>query len=225
MKITWRAVVNVDAFFSSCAPALDAAFSGAALSKSKKPVFQRVKETQDAGILLGKWTDFGFGTDKKVVLGSIAAVPVINAKGKWGVVFYDLDPRISRELPDAPPVMVIVAHFCDASGRSILDVALTYLQFRKLENDRNPYGTIDHSYLPLICAAREHESLMSKRAQGGGEIAWDTNKQSKDWGPGLYDYVGSSVLVMQSLVRIPTDVLPRISKVELNVEGLDTAEL
>ncbi len=131
VQISWRATVDVDAFFSTCAKLLDAAFSGAALSRSKKPVSFPVRDGKDYGILLAKCVSFDCGSSENVGCNSVAAVPVSPGKN-WEIMFYHLDKRILSEMPRALPLMMVVAHFRDTSGRSVENVALTSLQFREL---------------------------------------------------------------------------------------------
>ena len=45
VEFAWRASVDVDAFFKTCAPALDAAFSGVALAKTLRPAFVAADRT------------------------------------------------------------------------------------------------------------------------------------------------------------------------------------
>lgn len=135
VKMTWSVSVDVDSFFKNCAPVLNAAFSGVALSKSKKPLLTPLKYTENSGFLLRNADTFDCGTDEVVPFDSIIAVAVEKQKNRWGIAFYRIDKRIISQVPrDCPEIkpteMFVVAHFRDADGRPLVEVALDCLQFR-----------------------------------------------------------------------------------------------
>ena len=246
IEITWIASVDVDAFFKNCAPALDAAFSGAALSKSKKPVVTPIKYTKDSGILLRGVENFeaiDYGADKSaaelqshsisllVQPHDMVAIPVESRKDKWGIVFYHIDKRILHELPGPLPAMFVIAHFRDADGNPLLEAALDCLEFRDytIGKDGGMGGAVYNfafSCMPLIgeygndFGARGTLEYMMNSKRDRAE----TKQLSEETASSLWDgkkYTGSSKMRMQSVVRIPTVNLSKISKIDLSVESVD----
>jgi|GEM_PF-4510043 len=233
LSISWRASVDVDAFFKTCAPALDAALSSAATAKSKKPVKTPLKYSDDSGFLLATCVldDVGEDLDREIRV----AVPILQQKSSWGVVYYQIDKRILSKVSDPrPEEMVIVGQFCNSAGDKLLSVALAILELRKLEYGRRVvlewhcFGdTIPYSVAPLLRPADTSgswlASIMDRLPPSQRyEVANTTLPQWSEYQDSPYDrvYFGSSILNAKSEVSIPNSLLSKISSVVLRVESL-----
>ena len=245
VTITWRASVDIDSFFKNCAPALDAALSSAATSKSRKPMSVSVKDTKNSGVMLATCyvDEVGVtGPDGYVTFhdlkNTLAAVPVIKKNRSWDVAFYRIDQRILGQIPYHQPRMIIISHFKDAAGDKLLDTVLTCLEFRALELNTLTSSRVAHSVVPLLgpCGVNEgnHGKLarlmqeleserhmlvaVSTKQTGFGESQWGWTTSQRFGSVEPKEYFGYSILNLQSVVRIPTALLSRISKVDLSVE-------
>ena len=180
VEITWRASVDLDAFFTKCTPALDAAFSGAATAKSKKLSFTAVKGTKESGMGYRILTGSDVGFQESVSFDQLAAVPVTREKSKWGIQFYQCDKRILSEVRERlrssgpgdvpmtwsasdgiPPIMLVECCFRGADGRSLSEVRMISLRFVSIEGENyysQAHGTIttpvpwsiEFGFLPLL---------------------------------------------------------------------------
>lgn len=237
IEFDWVASVNVDAFFENCAPALDAAFSGAALAKTQKPTFVAVKESKELGIAYRVMTGSEIFFQKEVEYNSMAAIPIARQKNKWEIKFYQIDRRVLEQLPEPEKEMVVVAHFRNSAGSTLLEVLLTSLQFRYLQGENyfsEAQGTIvrpipwkiDFSFMPLIQSDFQRITAWSShgRIAARDTVVTSSKVERSFWTLNQRDFVGSSILEHRSSISVPTDLLSKISKVDLSVESVDKAD-
>lgn len=239
IEITWRASVNVDSFFKDCAPLLDSAFSGAAAAKAKKLVFSRNKQSKDSGItfggVYGNDIDFGKGFDIRDggTLG-LVAVPIANQTTKWGISVNRIDRRILEQLPRRLPPIFVVCRFRDASGDVLGEFLLTSLEFCTLCGQYNYVGNdfpchFWSSYVPLLQSDFDG-AVSSMNSSDYSDFALPKLRALKTEWLSNNNVInsrtapGSSILNHRSRVRVPTQSLSRISKVELTVETKESAE-
>lgn len=231
IEFVWRASVNLDAFFKNCAPALDAAFSGAALAKTRKPAFVPVKESKDRGIACQMPSGSKIKFPEEVEYRSMAAIPLVRQKNKWGIVFYHLEQFVLEQLPKPGKEMTVVARFLDRAGSLLLEVFLTHLHFMRLQvEDCSSPGAgshvtlapraIDFSFIPLLESA--FRPVLSWSSPGR-LAARDTVVASRKIGRSFWplhqgDFRGSSIVDHRSRISFPTGLLSQIGKVDLIVE-------
>jgi hypothetical protein len=233
VEFTWRASVDVDTFFKTCAPALDAGFAGVALAKTQRPASVPVKESEASGVqyqmLCGNDIKFG----EPVEFHSMAAIPVERKKHKWVIAFYRIDRHVLAQLPRPQQKMVVVARFRDSAGSPLLQAILIAIRFRSLEGETcstrekgigriaSPWE-IPFSYLPLL---QPGFMPVSPRPSDEEGVACDTVVVPKEverpfWSWRRKEFLGASVLDHRSRISLPTSLLPKISKVDLAVEQL-----
>jgi hypothetical protein len=231
IEFAWRAEVDVDAFFKNCAPVLDAAFSGAALAKTRIPAFVPVKHSKESGITYQVLSGNDIKFQERVEFRSMAAIPLLWKKNKWVIVLYRVDRRILERLPKPDKGMIVVARFCDSAGSSLLDVLLTPLRFRRLQGENyfsQVQGSIvvpvpweiDFSFIPLL---QSDFRPITSWSSHGRLAARDTVVASRKversfWPLNQRDFVGSSIVDHRSRISVPTGLLSKISKVDLIVE-------
>ena len=231
LEFTWRASVDVDAFFNNCAPALDAAFSGIALAKSQKPAFVPVKDSKESGIAYQVLSGSDIKFQEEVEFRSLAAIPLIRQKNKWVIVFYRVDRRILEKLPKPARQMLVVARFRDSAGSPLLEVLLTSLRFQCLRGENYPSQAqgrivtpapweIGFSFIPLLQSAFYP---ITSRTSNGRLAARDTvvaprKVERSFWPFNQREFDGASILDHRSRISVPTGLLSRISEVDLIVE-------
>jgi hypothetical protein len=238
LNFAWAASVDVDAFFTDCVPALDAAFSGVALAKAQGFIW--VKETKEYGIVFQspEWNaEFDLA----------AAIPVAKEKRKWKLRIYQIDRRIlelaEKGYDPLENLFVVVAHFRDSAGMPLLEVALTDLKYNFFPRDKSRFiqnyknGSDAVWPMPMIkydfenCVRRERNQADSFRANfstddGGPKSRWiewieriegprPPATPVEDW---WVKYYGATLRKFESGVRVPTKILKEIVSVDLTVE-------
>lgn len=244
VEITWRASVDLDAFFTKCTPALDVAFSGAATATSKKPIFVPVKSANESGTGYRpisvynrpstSASDFNLPKEGRFDFSSIAAVPVAREKSKWGIRFYQCDERTLQEVRrqmrsswnTVSPAMSVVCTLCDMNGGQLLQVRMTSLKFREFDilhwssHAAGPdtcYGErIAFSFMPLLESTAEQFAGLDQQEEIALKTEDISNSIQTFWSG---SYSGSSVLYFRSRLRLPTAVLAQISTVKFTVNA------
>ena len=203
------------------------------MAHCRKPAAVPIKESEGSGVSYQMLAGRDIKFQEPVEFHSMAAIPIQRKGHHWLVNFYRVDRHVLEQLPRPQQKMVVVARFCDSSGSSLLQAILIAIRFRSLEGETfsarekgigriaTPWE-IPFSYIPLLQPGFTPVNPRSSREEG---VACDTVVVPREekrplWSWKRKEYVGASILDHRSRISIPTDLIPRISRVDLAVELL-----